>query len=33
MPTSDERAEPARIFSSAGRAELWNAGKTTGETD
>jgi len=34
MPSGDERAEPARIFSSAGRAELWNAGKTTGgDTD
>ncbi|HKP84139.1 MAG TPA: hypothetical protein VJT69_19130 [Pyrinomonadaceae bacterium] len=29
----EEREEPARIFSSAGRAELWNAGKTTGEGD
>jgi general secretion pathway protein A len=29
MPSGDERAEPARIFSSAGRAELWNAGKTS----
>ena len=33
MPSGEERAEPARIFSSAGRAELWNAGKTTGETE
>jgi general secretion pathway protein A len=33
MPAGEERAEPARIFSSAGRAELWNAGKTTGDTD
>ena len=33
MPSGDERAEPARIFSSAGRAELWNAGKTTGDTE
>src|SRR5215831_12885173 len=33
MPSGEERAEPARIFSSAGRAELWNAGKTTGDTD
>jgi general secretion pathway protein A len=29
----EEREAPARIFSSAGRAELWNAGKTTGDTD
>jgi general secretion pathway protein A len=29
----EEREEPARIFSSAGRAELWNAGKPTGESD
>jgi len=30
----EERETPARIFSSAGRAELWNAGKTTGgDTD
>jgi general secretion pathway protein A len=34
MPSGEERAEPARIFSSAGRAELWNAGKTTtGDTE
>lgn len=33
MPSGDERAEPARIFSQAGRAELWNAGKTTGDTE
>jgi general secretion pathway protein A len=33
MPAGEERAEPARIFSSAGRAELWNAGKTSGDTD
>ena len=26
--TGEEREAPARIFSSAGRAELWNAGKT-----
>ena len=31
--TGEEREAPARIFSSAGRAELWNAGKTTGDTD
>jgi general secretion pathway protein A len=29
----EEREAPARIFSNAGRAELWNAGKTTGDTD
>jgi len=29
----EEREAPARIFTSAGRAELWNAGKTTGDTD
>src|SRR5437870_3524689 len=29
--TGEEREAPARIFSSAGRAELWNAGKS--ETD
>jgi len=33
MPAGEERAEPARIFTSAGRAELWNAGKTTGDGD
>ena len=33
MPSSEERAEPAQIFSSASRAELWNAGKNTGDTD
>jgi len=31
--TGEEREAPARIFTNAGRAELWNAGKTTGETD
>jgi general secretion pathway protein A len=29
----EEREAPARIFTNAGRAELWNAGKTTGDTD
>jgi general secretion pathway protein A len=33
MPAGEERAEPARIFSPAGRAELWNAGKTSGDGD
>jgi general secretion pathway protein A len=33
MPSGEERAEPARIFTSAGRAELWNAGKTSGDGD
>lgn len=33
MPSGEERAEPARIFSQAGRAELWNAGKTTGDPE
>jgi general secretion pathway protein A len=33
MPSGDQRAEPAQIFSSSSRAELWNAGKTTGDTD
>ena len=33
MPAGVERAEPARIFTSAGRAELWNAGKTSGDGD
>jgi general secretion pathway protein A len=33
MPSGEERAEPAQIFSSASRAELWNAGKTSGDTD
>jgi general secretion pathway protein A len=28
MQTGEEREAPARIFSSAGRAELWSAGKT-----
>jgi general secretion pathway protein A len=31
--TGEEREAPARIFSSAGRAELWNAGSTTSEKD
>jgi general secretion pathway protein A len=31
--TGEEREAPARIFSSASRAELWNAGKTSGEGD
>jgi len=31
--TGEEREAPARIFSSAGRAELWNAGKTSSDTD
>ena len=31
--SGEEREAPARIFSPAGRAELWNAGKTTGDTD
>jgi general secretion pathway protein A len=31
--TGEEREAPARIFSSAGRAELWNAGKPSGEGD
>ena len=29
----EEREAPARIFTNAGRAELWNAGKITGDTD
>jgi len=29
----EEREAPARIFTSAGRAELWNAGTTTSEKD
>ncbi len=29
----EEREAPARIFSSAGRAELWNAGSTPGDKD
>jgi len=29
----EEREAPARIFSNAGRAELWNAGKVSGDTD
>jgi len=29
----EEREAPARIFTSAGRAELWNAGKITGDTE
>jgi general secretion pathway protein A len=33
MPAGEEREAPARIFTSTGRAELWNAGKTTGDTD
>jgi len=31
--TGEEREAPARIFTNTGRAELWNAGKTTGDTD
>jgi general secretion pathway protein A len=31
--TGEEREAPARIFSSAGRAELWNAGSTTSDKD
>ena len=31
--TGEEREAPARIFTSAGRAELWSAGKTSGDTD
>jgi len=33
MSSGEEREAPARIFTSTGRAELWNAGKTTGDTD
>jgi general secretion pathway protein A len=33
MPAGEEREAPARIFTSTGRAELWNAGKITGDTD
>jgi general secretion pathway protein A len=29
----EEREAPARIFSNAGRAELWNAGKVSGDQD
>jgi type II secretory pathway predicted ATPase ExeA len=29
----EEREAPARIFTNAGRAELWNAGKVSGDTD
>jgi general secretion pathway protein A len=28
MPTAEERAEPVSTLTSAGRAELWSAGKT-----
>jgi general secretion pathway protein A len=31
--TGEEREAPARIFTNAGRAELWNAGKITGDSD
>jgi hypothetical protein len=29
----EEREAPAKIFTSAGRAELWSAGKITTDTD
>jgi general secretion pathway protein A len=33
MQSGEEREGPARIFSSAGRAELWSAGKSTADTE
>jgi hypothetical protein len=33
MQPGEEREAPARIFSSAGRAELWSAGNTAKEKE